>query len=286
MTTALILFLIILFCSLLLADFSWSNVLSNDRNEVVFAGRNHDYGAYRIRQEHHRVMVLAMVLGLGGVLAATVVPSLLSGTPIHIPIPKPPTEFVFETGTVEDDVEETKPETTVKPATAPPAGDRDVFVDAVDSATTIKPDTNSTASVITPDGPTGPTGPTGDTASRVVTATSGGSRGPKTLPEGRLPDTQPEYPGGDAGLYGDLEDQIIYPPPSIEIGEQGVVYVGFIVDRDGTISDVKVLRGVSSLLDKEAVRVVKRLKKWKPGTYEGEPVPVRFRLPIRFELGL
>ena len=48
MTTALILFLIILLCSLLLADFSWSNVLSTDRNEVVFAGRNHEYGAYRI----------------------------------------------------------------------------------------------------------------------------------------------------------------------------------------------------------------------------------------------
>lgn len=284
MTTALILFLIILFCSLLLADFSWSNVLSTDRNEVVFAGRNHDYGAYRIRQEHHRVMVLAMVFGIGVIGAATVLPSMLGTTTYSIVPP-------FNHGGVEVFLPPVEPPSGVVPPTPPPpvppvppsgGASSDVAVTAVDSLLAARPDTSGQAS--------GPgVGPSVDTtgipAPPITPAGGGGGTPPPTgIPPGKVADKQPRYPGGETALYADLDNLIIYPEIAIDGQEEGTVLVGFIVDSDGSITDVKVVRGRSPALDREAVRVVKRLKRWEPGQYDGHPVPVRFHLPIKFEL--
>lgn len=70
----------------------------------------------------------------------------------------------------------------------------------------------------------------------------------------------------------------------MENGIQGKVYIQFVIERDGSITDVKVLRGVDASLDKEAVRVVKAMPKWKPGKQRGKPVRVSYTLPINFQL--
>jgi len=94
----------------------------------------------------------------------------------------------------------------------------------------------------------------------------------------------PSFPGGDAALLKYIAENVKYPPIAKENGITGVVYVSYIVDRDGSVKDVKVVRGADPFLDKEAVRVVKTLKGYKPGKQRGKPVPVQFTIPIRFVL--
>lgn len=94
----------------------------------------------------------------------------------------------------------------------------------------------------------------------------------------------PKYPGGDAALMQFLQKNIKYPQIAKENGISGVVYVSFIVDKAGKVTEVKVVRGVDTYLDKEAVRVVSALSGYSPGKQRGKPVPVQFTLPIRFQL--
>lgn len=94
----------------------------------------------------------------------------------------------------------------------------------------------------------------------------------------------PAFPGGDAALLKFIAENVKYPPIAKENGITGVVYVSYIVDRDGSVKEVKVVRGADPFLDKEAARVVKTLKGYKPGKQRGKPVPVQFTIPIRFVL--
>ncbi len=94
----------------------------------------------------------------------------------------------------------------------------------------------------------------------------------------------PSFPGGDAALLKYIAENVEYPAIAKENGITGVVYVSYIVDKDGSVKDVKVVRGADPFLDKEAVRVVKTLKGYKPGKQRGKPVPVQFTIPIRFQL--
>ncbi|WP_027418049.1 energy transducer TonB [Crocinitomix catalasitica] len=100
-----------------------------------------------------------------------------------------------------------------------------------------------------------------------------------------VPEVEPEFPGGEAAMAEWIQKNIVYPPMSVEMGEQGVVYVQFVVNSDGSIEQVKTVRGVSDAIDKEAQRIVKRMPKWKPGEQQGKKVRVRFVLPINFRLG-
>lgn len=94
----------------------------------------------------------------------------------------------------------------------------------------------------------------------------------------------PAFPGGDAALLKYIAETTEFPPIAKENGITGVVYISYIVDRDGSVKDVKVVRSADPFLDKEAVRVVKTLKGYKPGKQRGKPVPVQFTIPIRFVL--
>lgn len=95
----------------------------------------------------------------------------------------------------------------------------------------------------------------------------------------------PEFPdGGQAGLMQYLAKNIKYPPIAQENGTQGRVTCQFVVNKDGSIVDVKVLRGVDPYLDKEAVRVISAMPKWKPGMQRGKPVRVKYTVPVMFRL--
>ena len=86
------------------------------------------------------------------------------------------------------------------------------------------------------------------------------------------------------GGMKEIGRKIQYPSIAKEMGIQGVVYVGFVVNEDGLVVDAKVLRPVAKLLDKEALRLVTKDVKFTPGYHEGKPVPVKMVLPIRFRL--
>ena len=95
---------------------------------------------------------------------------------------------------------------------------------------------------------------------------------------------QPGYPGGDKARIKYLQDNIKFPVMAIESGIQGTVYVTFVVEKDGRITSVKVLRGIGGGCDEEAVRVIKKMPRWKPGKQRGRSVRVQFNMPVRFVL--
>ena len=95
----------------------------------------------------------------------------------------------------------------------------------------------------------------------------------------------PEFPnGGQAGLMQYLAKNIKYPTIAQENGTQGRVVVQFVVNKDGSIVDATVLRGVDPYLDKEAIRVINSMPKWKPGMQRGKPVRVKYTVPVMFRL--
>lgn len=110
---------------------------------------------------------------------------------------------------------------------------------------------------------------------------------PKNEEENKVFDAveeQPSFPGGQGALMAWLNDNIKYPVVAAENGIQGKVIVQFVVGKNGSISNVKVLRSVDPSLDKEAVRVVSNMPNWTPGKQNGASVNVRFTLPVTFRL--
>jgi protein TonB len=99
-----------------------------------------------------------------------------------------------------------------------------------------------------------------------------------------IPDVNAEFPGGLNEMYKYLGKTITYPEPEKIIGTQGKVYVTFVVEKDGSITDLNILRSLSTRLDKEALNAIKKMPKWKPGKVKGEEVRVRFTLPVVFKL--
>lgn len=97
-------------------------------------------------------------------------------------------------------------------------------------------------------------------------------------------DTAPEFPEGQQALMKFLSQNISYPEVAAQFGIQGRVIIQFVVDKDGSITNVRIARGVEQSLDLEAIRVVLTMPKWKPGLEEGEAVRTRFTLPIVFRL--
>ena len=100
----------------------------------------------------------------------------------------------------------------------------------------------------------------------------------------QIVEEMPSYPGGEQKLMEYVAKNIKYPQIARETGIQGRVFVGFVVEPDGSVSNVKVLRGIGGGCDEEAVRVVKSMPKWKPGKQRGKAVRVSYMLPVNFKL--
>jgi protein TonB len=94
----------------------------------------------------------------------------------------------------------------------------------------------------------------------------------------------PEFVGGYEAMMNFIKKNMRYPASARRMGVDGTVYVSFVVDKTGSISEVKTIRGISADCDKEAMRVVSMMPPWKPGKQNGKPVFVRFVLPIKFKL--
>lgn len=99
-----------------------------------------------------------------------------------------------------------------------------------------------------------------------------------------IPETMPYFPGGNVLMLKYLADNIKYPASAVKAKKQGRVIVGFIVQKDGSITHAKIVRSIDPELDAEALRVVKGMPKWTPGTQLGKPVSVKYTLPVKFSL--
>ncbi len=100
----------------------------------------------------------------------------------------------------------------------------------------------------------------------------------------RSVEQMPQFPGGEAALMKYIESHIKYPPLAAQNNVQGIVVVQFVVNKDGSIGEVKVVRSVDKDLDKEAIRVIKTLPKFTPGRQNGKAVSVWYTLPVSFKL--
>ncbi|MBQ5496346.1 MAG: TonB family protein [Prevotella sp.] len=100
----------------------------------------------------------------------------------------------------------------------------------------------------------------------------------------QIVEEMPSFPGGEAKLMEFVAKNIKYPQIARETGIQGRVFVGFVVEPDGSISNVKLLRGIGGGCDEEAMRVIKSLPKWKPGKQRGKAVRVSYQIPVFFKL--
>lgn len=93
----------------------------------------------------------------------------------------------------------------------------------------------------------------------------------------------PRFDGGEAALYGYLAETVQYPRRALDAGIEGTVYLTFVVDTAGNVTDVEVLRGIGGGCDEAAVRAIKNMPRWIPGKNNGAPVNVQFNLPVGFK---
>ena len=95
---------------------------------------------------------------------------------------------------------------------------------------------------------------------------------------------KPQFPGGTAAMYKFLGRGIDYPSTARRMGIEGKVFIQFVVNKDGSVSDVQVIKGIGAGCDEEAARVIKSMPKWSPGKQRGNPVKVRMFMPVNFKL--
>lgn len=99
-----------------------------------------------------------------------------------------------------------------------------------------------------------------------------------------FPDVQAEFEGGSEALKKYIGKSVVYPEIAMELGDQGKVYIEFVVEKDGSITNVKIMRGVSNEIDREATRVISEMPHWRPAINDKKIVRSRCRVPINFVL--
>jgi len=98
------------------------------------------------------------------------------------------------------------------------------------------------------------------------------------------PMINPQFPGGDNAMFKFLAKKTRYPAVAREQNIQGTIYLSFIVQEDGSITNIKVLKGLGGGLDEEAIRVIQLMPKWLPGIYDGKPRETTINFPFKFTL--
>jgi len=263
---------------LLTFDTSWMNLLQGTRNELVFAGRNKEYGAFDLRKAYTTRLGLAMVAGVAFFAVMVGTPFVLSK--VGDKVPEPEKVKIVEVNLdlfEEDQPEEAPPPPEIVPPAQPQIETvQFVAVEASDEPVEAPPPTKedlgeTTASTTTQEGEKIDAPPPPPPVEEVTFDLAAVQE-------------QPDFPGGMAKMYEYLQKTTKYPDMEFDAGIQGKVFIEFVVDKDGSVEDVKVRRGVSPGLDKEALRAVRSMPKWSPGKMNGKPVKVRFTIPVDFKL--
>jgi len=255
----------------------WMDVTSNTRNEIVFEGKNKEYGAYYVRKKYSRVMLIAMGIAIAAMVIGVSFPLLLK-----VFTPKHKDDVV----TIKVDLKAPPPpDKNLPPPPPPPPPPPKPLINQlkvtppvvakvnVDTAiATVKQIQVTNAGTTNVKGkdtmiiaPVAPAAPLGDDDNKVF----------------MIVQQAPKFPGDVEKWLG---DHIDYPEQAKDANIQGTVFVSFIVEKDGSVSAVKIARGVNSYLDNEALRVVTKMPKWAAGQQNGHSVRVSFTVPIRFVL--
>jgi protein TonB len=244
--------------------------------EMVFKGRNQEYGAYVLRKKYKKhvtvAMLIALILLIGGV-AYPVISSYINKS-----------RLIKDEKSVETEILNAPKEDLPPPPPPPPPPEQmaekvkftvpKVVEDTVETGLTSQEDLSAKPNT---EAPAEEEIKVEETKTQVIE-----QEAPKEI--FTVVEEQPGYPGGDEARIKFLQENIKYPEEAKELGVQGKVFVTFVVEVDGSITDVRVLRGIGAGCDEEAVRVVKSMPRWVPGKQRGQPVRVQFNLPIKFTL--
>ena len=258
--------------------------------ELIFKGKNKAYGAYKMRADspkrHNVAMVIVLIIALVGFSLPTL---------IKMATPKQKEVMTEVTTLSQLEEPEVKQEEMkrVEPVAPPPPAlkssikftapvikkDEEVHEDDEIKSQEELTQTKVAISIADVKGNDEANGKDIADLKQVVTQAE-----PAEEQVFDMVEQMPAFPGGMQELMVYLGKNIKYPTIAQENGTQGRVIIQFVVERDGTISDVRVARGVDPYLDKEAVRVVKSMPKWIPGKQNGKAVRVKFTVPVMFRL--
>ena len=273
---------------------------SKEWRDLVFEGKNKEFGAYTLRADSTKRHTFAIVVVLGVlVVILTFLILWLTGV---FKMADEETNVKVEQQTVETaseeeeqkpeeefvEYEEPEPEEQKEETTATQAVTEVSIVDEVDKAKEVKTiDMEDTRQVGAEDVQGTEDLNKAVVIDEVVEAPKVEEK-PKVQHEQivdmAMVEQKPSFKGGDAALYKWLNSQIVYPAAASEEGVQGKVIVAFVVEKDGRVTNVQVVRKKHPALDAEALRVVKKMPNWTPGRNNGQPVRVKYNLPVTFKL--
>ncbi len=249
-------------------------------DDIVFERRNQEYGAYVLRKGYANAVTIGFgvtLLILLAILLAGPISALLKGQEKTEAVT--PRKLVYTELSAPPPIDKPKPpppqiqlprlQKVIK--FVPPKVVREQVVEQTPTIEEIRQ--NETASVAQ-DGPT-----TVTFDEPVAEVIEENDNEIFTVVE-----QNPEFPGGYEAMMAFVKQNMKYPPNARRMDIEGTVYVGFVVNKDGSISDVKVLRGIMTECDNEAIRVIKAMPPWKPGRQNGRNVNVRFTVPLKFRL--
>jgi periplasmic protein TonB len=251
-------------------------------DDIVFEKRNKEYGAYINRKNYSRYVVIALGITIASMIIALAAPKLaelfksddsgdegkLKEMTVNLDQPPP----ITPNQPPPPDVRIPPPVKTVIKFLPPKVTEKEVVEEEVmPTIEEIK------------DNDTGPVAQEGTD----VVFEEPAAVAPEENDDDKVfiaVEQQAEFPGGVQAMMKFLQKNIKYPPSAKRMGVEGRVFVQFVVDKEGGISNIQVLRGINADLDKEAVRVIKQMPPWKPGKQNGRAVKSQFVLPVNFKL--
>ena len=246
------------------------DLASSEWCQLIFEGKNQAYGAYRMRANSPRRHTIAMLIVVAIAIVGFTIPTLLKlATPEQKEVM---TEVTTLSKLAEPEIKQEEMK-RVEPVAPPPP--------ALKSSIKSQEELTSTKVAISIADVKGNDEANGADIADLKQVVTQAAEPEKVFD---MVEQMPTFPGGQQELMSYLGKNIKYPTIAQENGTQGRVIIQFVVERDGTITDVHVARGVDPYLDKEAVRVVQSMPKWIPGKQNGKAVRVKFTVPVMFRL--
>lgn len=276
-----------------------TKIPGNEFLDILFYGRNKDYGAYALRSRYDK-RVRNAIIGTASIMLVMIGGYVLNNTLMAAGNEHRPPVMIKQTELAALDIPEEKKIIPPPPAvqnTPPPMAASIRATTPVIVDTDVPPDEMPPKNADMADKVIGfksADGVVGGAEMDLGPSELGGGSGvvkiENTAPDGNGPmsfvEIMPEYPGGETALGKYLNKNMKYPHVAQENDIQGTIFVQFVVNRDGSITDVKTVGAAKGGgLEEEAKRVVSNMPKWKPGRQNGQNVAVFFNLPIRFVLG-
>ena len=242
-------------------------------DDIVFENRNQEYGAYQIRKKYNRVVLISLLIGIFIIGTVVIVPYIRASNQARQKA-RDANEVIAE---MANDLQKEE-----APPPPPPPSEQQTVVKYVPPVIVDSVKVEDQSKLMISDEQVSTT-----VDKAVVEVVEQKQEEVQEKEEQQVfvvVEEMPEFPGGELALRTYIAKAIVYPTVAQENGIQGKVFVTFVVNKDGSVSNAKIARGVDASLDAEALRVVSTLPKWKPGKQRGVPVRVSYTVPISFKL--